>query len=338
MGKIFKERKLSIKRKENKSFGMVHLISTIIAVVILGICLSGIYTISTGEEAVILRLGEYSHTVSSPGLKYRIPIIDKVYKQNINEIHRLEFGFETTKEGSPNNSPEYLSNLDQSLMLTGDENLVSVETIVQYQIKDLRDYFFKVDDPVGTLKIISESIIRRVVASHTLDEVLTDNKFAIQQEIKTDLQELSDEYELGILITAIQLQDVEPPTEVDAAFKDVSSAREDKNSYINEAKSYANEVIPKARGNAAEILNKAEAYRQERVEKAKGDVANFVQILEKYKDGETVTRTRMYLETLEEVLPGMEIYIIDENSNNVNILNLNEKPSKNSTNSGKEEQ
>lgn len=337
MGKIIKEKKLSIKRKGNKSFKMIPLATTIVGVVMLGTCLSGIYTISTGEEAVILRLGKYSHTVSSPGLKYKIPIIDKVYKQNVNEIHRLEFGFETTKEGSPNASPEYLSNLDQSLMLTGDENLVSVETIVQYQIKDLRDYFFKVDDPIGTLNIISESIIRRVVASHTLDEVLTDNKFAIQQEIKVDLQELCDEYELGVLITAIQLQDVEPPKEVDAAFKDVSSAREDKNSYINEAQSYANEVIPKARGNAAEILNKAEAYKQERVEKAKGDVANFVQILEKYKDGETVTRTRMYLETLEEVLPGMEIYIVDENSNNINILNLNEKTSKNSSN-GKEEQ
>ena len=287
--------------------------------------LSGIYTIKTGEEAVILRFGKHVASNSSAGLKWHIPIIDKVYKANMNEVHRLEFGFRTLSEGSTKNTPKYTSNTKESLMITGDENLVNAETIVQYKIKDVKDYFFEVDDPIGTLKIISESIIRRSVASHTLDDVLTDNKLVIQQEIKNDLQKLVDKYNLGIAITAIQLQDVNPPKEVDAAFKDVASAREDKNSYINEANSYKNEVIPKARGNAAEMINQAQGYKTQRIEEAKGDVANFVQILEKYREGKKVTKTRMYLEVLEEILPNMDKYILSEDGNTLNILNLNDQ-------------
>ncbi|KYH35531.1 modulator of FtsH protease HflK [Clostridium tepidiprofundi DSM 19306] len=312
--------KTKLPRTNTKS--IISVFSMIIIAIFL---LSGIYTIKTGEEAVILRFGKHVSSNSNAGLKWHIPIIDKVYKANMNEVHRLEFGFRTLSEGSTRKTPRYTSNTKESLMLTGDENLVNAETIIQYKIKDAKNYFFKVDDPVDTLKIISESIIRRSIASHTLDDVLTDNKLAIQQEIKDDLQKLVDKYKLGIAITAIQLQDVNPPQEVDAAFKDVASAREDKNSYINEANSYKNEVIPKARGNAAEMVNKAKAYKTQRIEEAKGDVANFVQILEKYKDGKTVTKTRMYLEVLEEILPNMDKYILSEDGNTLNILNLNNK-------------
>jgi modulator of FtsH protease HflK len=300
-------------------------IITIILISFIGIFfLSGIYTIKTGEEAVTLRFGKYVSTNSNAGLKWHIPLVERVYKANLNEVHRLEFGFITISEGNTKRTPSHESNIHQGLMLTGDENLVNAETIVQYKIKDANNYYFEVDDPLGTLKVISESIIRRSVASHTLDEVLTDNKLAIQQEIKDDLQKIADKYKLGIAITAIQLQDVDPPSEVDAAFKDVASAREDKNSYINQANSYKNEVIPKARGNAAEMINQAEAYKEERIEQAKGDVANFAQILEKYKDGKEVTKTRMYLEILEEVLPDMDKYIMNQNGNTLNILNLND--------------
>ena len=298
--------------------------SSFIALILIVLALSGIYTVKTGEEAVILRFGEYVDTINEAGLKWHIPIIDTVLKANLNESKRLEFGFYTTNPGNSKNQATYSSNENESLMLTGDENLVNVETIIQYKIKSAKEYYFNVDDQIQTLSIITQSTIRRVVASHLLDEVLTDNKFGIQQEIKDDLQETCDKYGLGIAITAIQLQDVNPPLEVDAAFKDVASAREDKTSYINEANSYKNEVIPTARGNAAEMINMALGSKEQRIEEAKGDVANFTQVLQKYNDGKSVTRTRMYLETLEEILPGVEKYIVDEKGNTVNILPLGE--------------
>lgn len=292
--------------------------------VILGIwLLSGLYTLKSGEEAVILRFGQHVSTVSKAGLNWRIPYpVDRVLKVNISEIKRIEFGFSTIREGNSMLNANYREEPGNSQMLTGDENMVNVETAIQYKVINTEDFMFNVDDQSGTLRISAESAIRRVIANHSLDEVLTDNKFQIQQEIKDDLQAICDSYEIGIGIVAVQLQDVNPPQEVDAAFKDVANAREDKNSLINESESYKNEVIPKARGNAAEAVNKAMAYKERRVAEAKGDVANFVQILEKYQAGKEVTRTRMYLETLEEVLPGVEKYILDENGNTLNFLPL----------------
>ena len=313
-----------VKTKPNKGGPIL----TGVIIILLGIILlSGIYTVKTGEEAVILRFGKHVSTSSIGGLKWHIPIIEKVYKTNLSEVHRLEFGFQTMQQGNTKTLPKYESNPTQSLMITGDENLVNVETIVQYKINDTKAYYFNVDDPIGTLNVISESTIRRVVANHTLDEVLTDNKLTIQQEIRDDLQKVCDKYDIGIGISAIQLQDVEPPQEVDAAFKDVSSAREDKNSYINEANSYKNEIIPKARGNSAEMINQAEGYKQQRIEEAKGDVANFKQVYEKYQQGKAVTRTRMYLEVLEEVLPNIDKYIMSQDGSTINILPLGEQKS-----------
>lgn len=303
----------------------VYKYSTIlIVIVILGIwLLTGVYTVKSGEEAVLLRFGKYISTIRNPGLHWHIPQpVDKVLIVNVNEARRIEFGFKTVKEGNTKEIAEYQGIPMQSLMITSDENLVSVETAIQYRITTIEDYLFNVDDQKDTLMIAAESAIRRVVANHALDEVLTDNKFGIQQEIKDDLQSICDSYGMGVSITAVQLQDVNPPEEVDAAFKDVANAREDKNSYINEAESYANEVIPAARGKAAEMINHAEAYKEKRIAEAKGDVANFIQILEKYQMGREVTRKRMYLETLEEVLPGVEKYIVDGDGNTIKFLPL----------------
>ncbi len=285
--------------------------------------LTGVYTVNSGEEAVILRFGKHVKTVKQAGLKWHIPSpIETVEKVNVNIVYRMEFGFVTVRSGNKSQNAEFKEIPEEALMLTGDENLVNVETIVQYRISDAENYLFKVDLPKETLKVASEASIRRVVANNILDRVLTDNKFAIQQEIKDDLQDIADKYKLGIAITAVQLQDVGPPNQVDAAFKDVANAREDKNSFINESQSYENEVIPKARGNAAEILNKANAYKERRIAESRGDVANFVQILERYQLGKEVTRTRMYLETLEEILPNVEKYIVNENGNTIKWLPL----------------
>jgi modulator of FtsH protease HflK len=304
-----------------KGLGITGVAIIITAIIFI---LSGLYIVNSGEEAVILRFGAFQSVVTDAGAKWRIPFIDKVYKANVSEISRLEFGFNTVEPGSSDSTAKYSENLSEALMLTGDENLALVEVIIQYKIIDAKKYFFNVDSPITTLRVISESSIRRAIASHKLDEALTDNKFGIQQEIKESLQRICDKYEIGIAITAIQLQDVNPPREVDAAFKDVSSALEDKNSEINKANSYRNEKIPAARGNAAQRINEAEGYKSSRIDYAKGDVANFLQILDKYQQGKQVTRTRMYLEMMERVLPSVDKYIVDESGNTVKFLPLSE--------------
>jgi len=293
-------------------------------VVIVGLwLLSGIYTVKSGEEAVVLRFGNYAGTVTKAGLNWHIPVpIDRVYKVNVAEVKRIEFGFTTVKEGSSKENAAYKEVPMQSLMLTGDENLVNVETTIQYRITRSDYYLFNVDDQEATLTVAAESAIRRAIANHKLDEVLTDNKMEIQQEIMRDLQSICDDYAMGVGISTVQLQDVNPPFEVDEAFKDVANAREDMNSFINESESYKNEILPRARGNAAERVNKALAYKEKRIAEAKGDVANFVQILEKYQMGKEVTRTRMYLETMEEILPGIEKYIVDGSGNTLKFLPL----------------
>jgi membrane protease subunit HflK len=285
--------------------------------------LTGIYTVDSGEQAVVLRFGQHVQTVSKAGLNWHIPSpVEQVLKVNIQQVRRIEFGYETVVEGTSTSYAEYVSSPIDSRMFTADETIVNVETAIQYYIVDAEAYLFNVDDQVDTLGKAAESAIRRVVASHKLDDVLTDNKFAIQQEIQNDLQEICDSYGLGVQIAKVQLQDVNPPEEVDAAFKDVANAREDKNSYINEADAYSNEVLPKAKGNAAEMLNKAEAYKQKRIAEAQGDVAAFSAILAQYELGKYVTRVRMYIETMEEILPFLNKYIIDDNGNTLKFLPL----------------
>lgn len=277
-----------------------------VAAAIAVICaLGSVYTINTGQEAVIQRFGRYVDTVTKPGINFKLPFIDQKTVVDVNMVYRMEFGFASVTDG-------YEDRPAEARMLTGDENIAVVETIVQYQIKDPKDYLFSVNDIHGTLETVGESAIRRVVASHTLDEALTENKSTIQMEIQADLQAICDKYESGIKIVGVQLQDVNPPQEVDEAFRDVAGAREDKNAYINEANAYQNEVIPTARGEAATLINEASAYATNRVESAKAAVTAYEQLYEEYRNSTRTTRSRMYLETLQEVLKGVNIYIMDD--------------------------
>ncbi len=276
---------------------------------------SSMYTIHTGQEAVIRRFGRYVETVSTPGINFKLPFIDQKDIVDVNAVYRMEFGFFTDDQG------QFQDDFATSKMLTGDENIAIVETIVQYQIKDPKDYLFQVNNIDSTLRTISESTIRRVIASHTLDEALTENKSTIQSEIMADLQNLCDKYSSGVKIVGVQLQDVNPPPEVDAAFRDVAGAREDKNAYINEANAYKNEVLPAARGEAATLVNEANAYAANRVESAKATVTAYEQLYEQYLQGKDTTRRRIYLETLSEVLQGVDIYIMDDD-NGMKLFNL----------------
>jgi membrane protease subunit HflK len=211
-------------------------------------------------------------------------------------------------------------------MLTGDLNIVSSEFIVQYRIKNAEEYLFNAKDVETVLRDAAEAAKRQVVGDKVIDYVLTVGKAEIQEEVRTLLQEIMDNYKAGIHIVAVQLQDVEPPKPVIGAFKDVASAKEDKDKFINQAEAYRNEVIPRAQGEAQKLLNEAQAYKEEKINRAKGEADRFTKILEESKKAEDVTRKRLYLETMESVLSGMDKFIIDsKNNSSLNILELKGK-------------
>lgn len=300
--------------------GLVRIILVLIAIGL--VSSSGIYMLQDGEKAVITRFGAYLKTEETGGLKWKVPFIDQRYIVNTDQVRRLEFGYKTVAEGGTDRLASYEEIASDSLMITGDENLVHVTASIQYSITSIRDFLFNVDDQEGTLQIVAVSAIRRSVANNSLNDVLTDNKSGIMQEIKTDLQKICDDYGMGIRIIEVALQDVNPPQEVDDAFKDITRAQLDKEAKINEASSYQNKVIPEAKGQASRLISEAEAYREDRTNRAKGDVANFNQIYQRYVNSKTVTRTRMYLETMAEVLKDADIYITQEDGSTLKFLPL----------------
>jgi len=284
---------------------------------------SGVYTLKSesGEKAVVTQFGKYLTTVEEAGLHWHIPIIQKVEIVKCDVVRSLEIGYRYA--GTENSSnPSFVSVDNESLMITGDENLVHTEIAVQYRISSAKDFLFNSEDSVNSLKIAAEASVRRVVANHRLDDVLTDQKDMIQAEIREDLQNIVNEYRLGIDITKVSLQAVYAPPEVQEAFDDVIRAREDMNRYINEAREKANEIIPAAEAAAQEMINKANAYKEKRISEARGDVENFRQVLANYQLGPQVTRTRMYLETMQEILPKAKIYIMNDKGETVRFLPL----------------
>ncbi len=285
--------------------------------------LFGIYTLKTesGEKAILTRFGRYVKTVEEAGLHWHIPLIENVEIVKCDIVRSIELGYRSQGTGN-NENPQYFSVPEESLMITGDENLVHTETAIQYRVSNARDFVFSAENPINSLKIAAESSVRRVVANHRLDDVLTDQKALIQGEIREDLQNICNEYNLGIEITKVSLQAVYAPSEVQDAFDDVIKAREDMNRFINEAKKEANEILPAAEATASEMINKANAYREKRISEAKGDVENFKQILENYSLGPNVTRSRMYLETMQKILPKAKIYIMNDKGDTLRFLPL----------------
>jgi membrane protease subunit HflK len=230
------------------------------------------------------------------------------------EVRKEEIGFRTL---SPAPSPRYQEVESEALMLTGDGNITQVEMIVQYRVKDPEQFAFNLIEPRSIVKQSAEAVLREQVATKTLDQTLTEQRDVIAADTMASLQQLLDNYGVGIIVSNIQLQDVKPPSEVVSAFDDVNSARQDKERLINEADKYSFDILPRARGQAQEIANQAEAYKQERIKRAEGDVARFVEVLDKYELGQEVTRTRLYIETMEAILPGMGKIIIPQGNEGV---------------------
>lgn len=275
---------------------------------------AGTYQVGPGESGVVRRFGMVTE-VTGPGLHWHLPWpVEQVDRVNVQSARRVEVGFRTVRVGPP---AEYKAVPEESSMLTGDENIVHVEVSVQYQISDPRQYLFNVRDPEQQVRAALEASLRAVVGRQHIDQVLTTGKAEVQTETLRLLQGLLDRYESGIRAITVQLQDVSPPKQAADAFKSVASAREEKQRLINDAETYRNDVIPKARGEAEKALREAEGFKAEQLSKAKGDAARFLSILKEYQAAKEINRTRMYLETMEQVLPGMEIYVVDEKTGGV---------------------
>jgi membrane protease subunit HflK len=276
--------------------------------------LSGIYIVRPDEQGVVRRFGKVVR-VTEPGPHYRLPSpIERVDKPKIQQVRRLEIGFETISPGPP---ARYQFHPEESLMLTGDEQIIDAQIIVQYKIKDPADYLFNVrnlEGPEGTIKDAAEVALRQVVGQRPIDDVLIKEKLQVEIDIRALLQEIVDGYESGVRIIEVKLQTVQPPKEVASSFSDVVSAKEDKEKLVQEAEGYKEDIIPKARGEARSIVLAAEAYKQEKVERAQGDVEKFMAVLAEYQKAKEVTRKRLYIEAMEQVLPGIRKFIIDSDA------------------------
>jgi membrane protease subunit HflK len=292
-------------RKRVRSMLRLARLVPVLAVIGLGLWLfSGVYVVNPGEQGVVRQFGrEVAKT--APGLNYHFPgPIQEVDVVNVQAIRRIEVGFRTERAQAVRVPAE-------ALMLTGDENIVDAQLIVQYRVRDPSLFLFRMRDPEGSLHQAAQVAIRSVVGNTTIEDVLTIGRAQAQDQTTQYMQALMDQYESGLLITEVKLQVVDPPDQVKDAFNEVVRAREDRDRQQNEALAYMEDIVPKARGESEQVTRSADAYRQQRVLQAQGDVARFRSVLEEYTKGKDVTRERLYLETIERVLSKVGKVVVD---------------------------
>ena len=282
----------------------------LIAVAVLAWLGSGFFIISPGQQGIIRQFGKEIR-IASAGLNWRIPWpVEKVNIVNVEQVRRLEVGFGRQVPEENIYMRQAVTRSD-AMMLTGDENIVEAQIIVQYKVKDPVKYLFRLHDPEGTLYTATEVALRSAVGRSTIDDVLTTGRLKVQEETRVFLQRLMDAYESGIFITEVRLQVVDPPDQVKDAFHEVVRAREDRERLINLAKGYQEDLIPRARGEAQKMIREAEGYKEERVLRAQGDVVRFKALLGEYQKSKEVTWNRLQFETLERILPKASKLIID---------------------------
>jgi len=314
---------------DNKQFGGPSSSSTglwiVIAIVLVGWLLSGIYIVDQGKRGVVLRFGRYVDT-TMPGPHWRLPYpFERHEIVDVEQLRAEEIGYRAGGRQTAAIRPVP----KEALMLTQDENIVDIRISVQFQISDPRAYLFNIVDPLLTLRQVVESAIRETIGKSTMDFVLTEGRSAVVADVKTLSQKILDSYGtpevpgIGLQITNVNLQDAQPPEEVQDAFADAIKAREDEQRQKNEAEAYANEIIPKARGQAARRLEESVAYREEVVAQAEGEASRFEQLLGQYLKAPDVTRERLYLETMEQILGSSSKVLVDvESGNNLFYLPL----------------
>jgi len=275
--------------------------------------LSGLYRVLPDEQGVVLRFGKFVNT-TQPGLNYHFPFpIESALTPKVTKVNRIDIGFRSERDsgftaGGVGDVPE------ESLMLTGDENIVNIDFSVFWVIKDAGKFLFKIQDPQGTVKAAAETAMREVIARSKIQPILTEGRSVIEVDTEVIIQQILDEYNSGIQITQVQTQKADPPDQVIDAFRDVQAARADMERSKNEAEAYANDVIPRARGEAQKILQAAEAYKKQVVAKAEGEASRFLSIYNEYAKAKQVTQERMFLETMEKVLADINKIIIDKNA------------------------
>lgn len=296
-----------------------------IAVIIFQVVYTAFYTIQPGEVGVVLQFGKYNRTTKS-GLHFKIPYIEELNKVNVEAVRKEEFGFRTRLPGTQSSFDRKGFDME-ALMLTGDKNVITVAWIVQYIINDPVNYLYKVRNVPQAVRDASEMVTRRIVGNMDFDYVLS-NREILAGDAKRELQAELDNLESGVKIVALQMQDINPPDPVKPAFNEVNEADQDMKRLVNEAEETYNKIIPKARGSAKQIIEEAHGYAVERVNQAQGETARFTSIVTEYLNYTEVTRRRMYLEAMRDILPNVErVYVMDgEQKSLLPFLNLTPTP------------
>ena len=316
---------IDIGRKKFGDFGkfLPIAITALFLLIVLG---GTIYSIGPDAVGVVQRFGRYAYT-TSPGLHIKLPFgIDRVTPVKVQRVFKEEFGIRTLRPGvktqySPRKYPE------ESLMLTGDLNILDVRWIVQFKVKDAIKLLFKTRDPVDNVRDISEVVMRRLVGDYRVDEVLTTKREEINDLAQLEMQKILDSYRTGVQVVTVKLQDVNPPDEVKPAFNEVNEAKQEKERMINQAWEAYNKAIPRARGEAEKVIREAEGYQLDKVNRAKGEAERFLDTWAEYKKAPQITQKRLYLDTMMEVLPkAKEKYIIDPQQTSIlPLLNIGQK-------------
>jgi membrane protease subunit HflK len=285
----------------------------IVAIVVIGVflwLLSGLYRVQPGERGIELMFGQYVNT-TQPGLNFWFPWpIGSVSKPNVEKTNQINVGFRSL--GSRGRVDNVRDVREESLMLTGDQNIIDIDYVVQWRISNARDFLFNIRDPESTIKLASESSIREIVGQTPLEEALATKRTEVESRTRDVLQRIMDDYKAGVFIADVKMQKVDPPNEVIDAFNDVQRARQDKERQQNEAEAYRNDIVPKAKGEASRMQEQAAAYREQLIREADGEAKRFISVYEAYATGKDVTRQRLYLERMQDVLKKSDKIIIDK--------------------------
>ena len=300
-------------------------IGIIAALIIFAWMATGFYVVDEGEQALVIRFGKYERTAFT-GLNYHLPSpIEQIIKEKVATLRKEEIGFRTNSSSVYSDKYSNANNaqvMQESLMLTGDQNIVEINFITQWKIANLKDFVFNIDNTRDTVRSAAESAMREIIGNTPIDRAITDGRSSIEIETKILLQKILDSYQSGVEITTLKLLKSDPPAEVIDAFRDVQTAKTDKEREINRALAFHNEVIPKARGEAAQILLESEGYEKEVVERATGESGRFNLVYNQYKVSKDITKKRIYLESMDSLLQGMDKIIIDNQKGTVPYLPL----------------
>ncbi len=287
---------------------------------------TGFYQVQPNEQGVVLRFGKYVDS-TTPGLNYHLPYpIEEVRKVNITQERSINLGVSENVDmpkkyrGAQDISTAQLLDFTESHMLTGDENIVDVNLTVVWKIKNAKDYLFSMQDPDNTVRVAAQSVLREIVGQSEMQPIITGDRGKVEDETKEELQKVIDEFNSGVEIVRVKLQKADPPKQVVDAFNEVQRAKADMERFKNEAEAYRNEILPKARGEAAQLLQNAQAYKEAVVNKAQGEADRYNSVYNAYNEGRNVTARRMYLETMEKILADSEKIIIDQKANNGGVV------------------